>query len=230
MSVIVNTVVPEGIVVCADTRMIMRNPDRTISYDDTVRKIMPFPNHLVVSFCGSAIVTDSLTIKRFLRDLRKQIGMDATITTLPLQLLNAYFEAGGIYETKFLISGLSDSGACITYAVNTKYRTIKIMTDSGSYKPCYGGVTDVVRGIMGSDIDYEHLSLHDAADLTQTAVRATIAVSKHCKEQIVGGECNTYVINASLHMSGWLQPDGEVRSDIAVEKLMGSDSLTAFML
>ena len=156
--------------------------------------------------------------------------MDAAITTLPLQLLNAYFAAGGIDDTDFLISGLSDSGACITYGVTTKYRTIRRMIDPGTYASCYGGVTDVVRGIMGSDIDYESLSLHDAADLTQTAVRATIAVSKHCKRQSVGSECNTYVINASLHMSGWSQPDGEVRSDIAVEKLMGSDSLTAFML
>lgn len=73
MSLIIHTIVPEGIVVCADTRTTHRDGKGHVQYDDTAEKIVPFPNRIVVSHCGDAKVRENLTVMQFLYDIRKKI-------------------------------------------------------------------------------------------------------------------------------------------------------------
>lgn len=51
MSLVIHTIVPDGIVVCADTRTTCHDEQEHVRYDDTAEKIVPFPNRTVVSHC-----------------------------------------------------------------------------------------------------------------------------------------------------------------------------------
>lgn len=73
MSLIIHTVVPEGIVVCADTRTTRKDASGNVQYDDSAEKIIPFPNRVVVSHCGDAMIHDGLTVMQFLYDFRKKV-------------------------------------------------------------------------------------------------------------------------------------------------------------
>lgn len=95
MSLIIHTIVPEGIVVCADTRTTHRDGKGHVQYDDTAEKIVPFPNRIVVSHCGDAKVRENLTVMQFLYDIRKKYGKQTTIDDLPLKILNEYFRVNG---------------------------------------------------------------------------------------------------------------------------------------
>lgn len=214
MSIVVHTVVRDGIVVCADTRTTITNPDKSVRYDDTAEKIVPFPNNLVVTHCGDGLVRDSFSVMKFLYDLRAQIGEKATIATLPLQLLTAYIGADGTRDTTFRISGLLGGlNTGMTYMVSTKNRNINLLTEFGSYGSSYGGVTNVVHSIMNSGIDYKHLSLSEAIALTQISVHTSIDVFKYHSEQVIGGNCQTYVIDCLHDKCGWAQSDGAIIPD-----------------
>ena len=110
MSLIIHTIVPEGIVVCADTRTTHRDGKGHVQYDDTAEKIVPFPNRIVVSHCGDAKVRENLTVMQFLYDIRKKYGKQTTIDDLPLKILNEYFRVNGNGCTIFKISGYFEFG------------------------------------------------------------------------------------------------------------------------
>lgn len=214
MSLIIHTVVPEGIVVCADTRTTRRDGKGHIQYDDTAEKIVPFPNRIVVSHCGDSKVRDNLTVMQFLYDLRKKYGKKATIDDLPLKILNEYIRANGHGSTTFKISGCLEFGrlAC-TYTIDTAKFTITLSSEMGSYGASYDGITSVAHAIMNSGIDYKNLSLANAISLTRGCLLENIDVFKYHAEQSIGGECQTYIIDTMHDSIGWYQADGSLKSD-----------------
>lgn len=214
MSLIVHTIVPEGIVVSADTRTTCKDKNGNVRYDDTAEKIVPFPNTLVVSHCGDSQVTSDLSVMQFLYDLRKAKGKIATINDLPLTLLNEYKNKGGTNSTIFKISGCMDFGiAACTYTVNTEDSTIKLSTDYKNYGSSYNGITPIAHSIMNSGINYDNLSLKDAILLTQLCVQTNIEIYKCHAAQSIGGKCQTYVIDRLHGKLGWYQSDGALIVD-----------------
>lgn len=214
MSLIIHTIVPEGIIVSADTRTTCKDGKGNVRYDDTAEKIIPFPNNVVVSHCGDSQITNDLSVIQFLYDLRKAKGEIATINDLPLTLLNEYKNKGGVNSTIFKISGYMDFGisAC-TYTVNTEDSTIKLSTGYNNYGASYNGITPIAHSIMNSGIDYDNLSLKEAISLTQLCVQANIEIYKYHAAQSIGGKCQTYVIDRLHRKWGWYQPDGTLMMD-----------------
>lgn len=72
MSLVIHTIVKDGIVVCADTRTTCKYEDGNTRYNDTAKKIIPFPNRIVVTHTGDSMVTDKISVTKFLIDLRKR--------------------------------------------------------------------------------------------------------------------------------------------------------------
>jgi len=214
MSLIIHTIVPEGIVVCADTRTTHRDGKGHVRYDDTAEKIVPFPNRIVVSHCGDAKVRENLTVMQFLYDIRKKYGKQTTIDNLPLKILNEYFRVNGNGCTIFKISGYFEFGrtAC-TYTIDTAKSSIVLSTEMGSYGASYNGITDVAHAIMNSGIDYKNLSLTNAISLTRGCLLENINVFQYHAEQSIGGACQTYIIDVMHDSVGWYQDDGEVKPD-----------------
>ena len=68
MSLIVHTIVPDGIVACSDTRTTFKENGKT-RYDDTCEKTIPFPNRVVISHCGDNKIRNDLTVTQFLYDI-----------------------------------------------------------------------------------------------------------------------------------------------------------------
>ena len=215
MSLIIHTIVPDGIVVSADTRITCKDKDGNVRYDDTAEKIIPFPNKIVVSHCGDAKIRDELTVIEFLYDIRKKYGTKATITDLPLRLLNEYNRANGCNDSVFKISGFIDSmffSGC-TYTVATKEKTVNLSIKPYVYGASYAGITEIAHAIMASGIDYNNLSISDAIDLTRGCVQENIDVFKYHPAQSIGGTCQTYVIDTLHHKTGWLQDNGNLLPD-----------------
>lgn len=216
MSLIIHTIVPEGIVVCADTRATRRDGKGHVQYDDTAEKIVPFPNRIVVSHCGNAKVREGLTVMQFLYDIRKKYGKKTTIDDLPLKILNEYIRVNGNGCIIFKISGYLEFGrtAC-TYTIETAKSSIVLSTEMGSYGASYNGITDVAHAIMNSGIDYKNLSLANAISLTRGCLLENINVFQYHAEQSIGGACQTYIIDIMHDSAGWYQDDGEVKPDTA---------------
>lgn len=215
MSLIIHTIVPEGIVVCADTRTTRKDGKGHVQYDDTAEKIVPFPNRIVVSHCGDAKIRENLTVMQFLYDVRKKCGKKSTIDDLPLKLLTEYHRINGNGHTIFKISGYLEFGrrAC-TYTIDTAKSSIILSTEMGSYGTSYNGITDVAHAIMNSGIDYKNLSLASAISLTRGCLLENIDVFQYHAEQSIGGKCQTYIIDIMHDSIGWYQDGGEVKPDI----------------
>lgn len=214
MSLIIHTIVPEGVVVCADTRTTRRDGNGHIRYDDTAEKIVPFPNRIVVSHCGDSKIRDNMTVMQFLYDMRKKYGKKASIDDLPLKILNEYIKANGHGSTIFKISGYAEyTRVASTYTIDTAKQTINLSTEMGSYGASYNGVTDVAHAIMNSGIDYRNLSITNAISLTRGCLLENIDVFKYHAEQSIGGECQTYVIDVIHDNIGWYQTDGTLNPD-----------------
>lgn len=213
MSLIIATVVRDGIVVAADTRTTIKNSEGHCRYCDFGEKLIPFPNKIVVLSCGDSDINNRISVKKFLYDLRKEIGKDAKITELPLQILNAYKEKGGRKNTYFIVAGVSYySEDIFVYSVNTKTNQIELKF-SNSFGATYNGMTDIAHAIMSSGINYENLALGEAIELTKNCLEENIFLSKFNKEQGIGGECQVYVIDILHHKLGWLEKDGVLRED-----------------
>lgn len=80
MSLVIHTVVRDGIVVSADTRTTCKDGKGNTRYDDTAEKIIPFPNRIVVTHTGDSMINDTLSVTDFLIGLRRQCGKKITIT------------------------------------------------------------------------------------------------------------------------------------------------------
>ncbi|MCC2239553.1 hypothetical protein LKD72_12560 [Fusicatenibacter sp. CLA-AA-H213] len=213
MSLIVHTIVRDGIVVSADTRTTCKDGKGRTRYDDSAEKIIPFPNYIVVSHCGDSKVTDSLTVTEFLCKIRKSFGKKATISDLPLKILNEYIKSGGKGDTTFKISGYYECMYASTYTINTVKSIITLSTEPCKYGASYNGITDVAHSIMNSGIDYNNLSITDAIDLTRLCVETNIKVFGYHNEQSIGGKCQIYVIDMLHDTVGWIQTDGTIIPD-----------------
>lgn len=213
MSLIVHTIVRDGIVVSADTRTTCKDGNGHTRYDDSAEKIIPFPNYIVVSHCGDSKVTDSLTVTEFLCKIRKSFGKKATISDLPLKILNEYIKLGGKGDTTFKISGYYEYMYASTYTINTVKSIITLSTEPCKYGASYSGITDIAHSIMNSGIDYNNLSITDAIDLTRLCVETNIKVFGYHNEQSIGGKCQTYVIDMLHDTVGWIQTDGTIIPD-----------------
>lgn len=213
MSLVIHTVVRDGIVVSADTRTTCKDSNGHTRYDDSAEKIIPFPNYIVVSHCGDSNVTDSLTVTEFLCKIRKSFGKKATISDLPLKILNEYIKSGGKGDTTFKISGYYECIHASTYTINTAKSTITLSTEPCKYGASYNGITDVAHSIMNSGINYSNLSIADAIDLTRLCVETNIKVFSYHNEQSIGGVCQTYVIDMLHDNVGWIQSDGTIVPD-----------------
>lgn len=213
MSLIVHTIVRDGIVVSADTRTTCKDENGHTRYDDSAEKIIPFPNYTVVSHCGDSEVNKSLTVTEFLYKIRKSFGKRTTISELPLKILNEYIKQGGKGDTIFKISGYYECMSASTYTINTTKSTIILSTEPYAYGASYNGITDVAHSIMNSGINYRNLSIEDAITLTQLCVDTNIKIFNYHAEQSIGGKCQTYVIDMLHDAVGWLQTDRTIIPD-----------------
>lgn len=211
MSLMIHTIIPQGIVVSADTRTTINN-NGSVRYDDSAEKIIPFPNNIVVSHCGDSIVIGKLTVSQFLYNLRKLYGEKSTITELPLKILNEYKKYGGKGNTTFLVSGYTKDMYIYTYRIETLNSTINLTFSPNIWGATYGGITNIANSIM-SNIDYSNLSIKDAIILTKTCINTNITIFNYHKEQSICGTCETYVIDIVHDEIGWLQTDGTIIPD-----------------
>lgn len=215
MSLIIHTVVPEGIVVCVDTRTTRKDGNGHVQYDDTAEKIVPFPNRIVVSHCGDSKIKNDMSVTQFLYDMQRKYGKKLSINDLPLKILNEYIKANGHGSTIFKISGYIEYPFITsTYTIDTAKRTIELSLKMGEYGASYNGITKVAHAIMASGIDYENLSITNAISLTRNCLLENIDVYKYHAEQSIGGKCQTYVIDVMHDNIGWYQTDGTLKSDI----------------
>lgn len=213
MSLIIHTIVKDGIVVCADTRTTHRDQNG-VRYDDTAEKIIPFPNNIVISHCGSSNINEYKSTTNFLLDFRKQQGRRLTIFDLPLQLLNAFHKQGGNNDVVFKISGCAGSvSMCCTYTIYTKNDQIKLSTAYNTYGASYDGITDVCHAMLNSGIDYSTLTINGAIELTRSCLLENIRLCKYRNEQGIGGNCQTYIIDVAHDRIGWLDDDMNVTID-----------------
>lgn len=198
MSIILHILTKDGIVAASDTRTTIRK-DSSVRYDDTAEKTIVFPNRIVVSHCGDSMVTQTLSVTKFLLRLKDNIKLTDDIVSVPLKILNAYNAAGGKGDTVFLISGyLKKASLAYTYLVETKAQQVKLTKDNRECGASYGGITNIAHAIMNSGIDYGNLSIDNAHDLSKICIRACIDVSRFHHAQSIGGATQIYVID-DLH-------------------------------
>lgn len=235
MSLVIHTIVKDGIVVSADSRTTCTDGNKNVRYDDTAEKIIPFPNRIVVSHTGDASITDKLNVTTFLLRLRKKLGLKVSLTELPLALLNEYlkFCNNKIGNTEFLISGCGEDvfSRCKTYRVKSKEKTVEICRDIGTFGASLSGTSDIAYKMMNG-ADYDNMSLKEAIDLTEATLSTNIIIYKYRKPQIIGGETQTYIIDAANLESGWVKhgnvvPDNnapdygyQIYNDRMVERMM----------
>lgn len=208
MSLVIHTIVRDGIVVSADTRTTCKDGQGNTRYNDTAEKIIPFPNRIVVTHTGDSMIDDKLSVTEFLIDLRKRCGNKITITDLPIKLLNGFILKckGKITRTNFKISGYDE--ICMlggrTYSINGEDKTITLTRQPFNYGASFGGVTDIAFSMMNI-ADFSNMSLKEAINLTETTLSSNIIAYKYAPSQIVGGNVQTYVIDIVNGVSGWLK-------------------------
>lgn len=207
MSLVIHTVVRDGIVVSADTRTTCKDGKGNTRYDDTAEKIIPFPNRIIVTHTGDSMINDKLSVTDFLIDLRRKCGKKITLTDLPIKLLNEYLPKCGnrIGKTYFKVSGYDE--VCMlggrTYSINGEDKTITLSRQPFNYGASFGGTIDVAFAMMNV-ADYSNMSLKEAIDLTKSTLLSNITAYKYAPSQIIGGNVQTYVIDVVNDISGWL--------------------------
>lgn len=207
MSLVIHTIVNDGIVVSADTRTTCKDGKGNTRYNDTAEKIVPFPNRIVVTHTGDSMINAELSVTNFLIDLRRKCGKKVTITDLPIKLLNEYLSKCGnrIVKTYFKVSGYDE--ICMLggriYSINGENKTITLSRQPFNYGACFGGTTDIALAMMNV-ADYSNMSLKEAIDLTESTLLSNITAYKYAPSQIIGGNVQTYVIDVANDISGWL--------------------------
>lgn len=226
MSLVIHTVVRDGIVVSADTRTTCKDGKGNTRYDDTAEKIIPFPNRIIVTHTGDSMINDKLSVTDFLIDLRRKCGKKITITDLPIKLLNEYLSKCGnrIAKTDFKVSGYDE--VCMlggrTYSINGEDKTITLSRQPFNYGASFGGTTDVALAMMNV-ADYSNMSLKEAIDLTKSTLLSNITAYKYAPSQIIGGNVQTYVIDVVNDISGWL-----IDNDIIPDSNAPNDGLIQY--
>ena len=226
MSLVIHTVVRDGIVVSADTRTTCKDGKGNTRYDDTAEKIIPFPNRIIVTHTGDSMINDKLSVTDFLIDLRRKCGKKITITDLPIKLLNEYLSKCGnrIAKTYFKVSGYDE--VCMlggrTYSINGEDKTITLSRQPFNYGASFGGTTDVALAMMNV-ADYSNMSLKEAIDLTKSTLLSNITAYKYAPSQIIGGNVQTYVIDVVNDISGWL-----IDNDIIPDSNAPNDGLMQY--
>lgn len=214
MSLTIHTLCKEGLVVVSDTRTTCRDNNGHVRYVDTTEKIVPFPNDVVVSYCGDNDIKADLTVFQFLCDLRRKIGNRSTIDDLPLAIMTFYVKYSCFGDVTFVVSGVIEGlRTCCTYFVYPKSGEIHLSMKPFQYGASYKGITNIAQAIMNSGIDYGSLSMVEAIDLTKGCMIANLSVFRYNRNPVVGGECRIYVINMTQKRAGWLQNDGVIMSD-----------------
>ena len=214
MSLMIHTLCRDGVVVVADTRTTIRDSNGSVRYDDTAEKIVPFPNNIVVSHCGDSNVKKDLTVTQFLYDLRRRVGNKLTILDLPLEILMNYVRLQGTGDVTFLVSGqLKYSCSCCTYRIEPKKKAVSLVRSLCEYGSSYEGMTSIAHAIMNSGVDYASLSIDSAIDLTKMCLCANLTAYKYNKKQVVGGQCQVYVIDVLHSRVGWFEAEGHILED-----------------
>lgn len=90
-----------------------------------------------------------------------------------------------------------------TYSINGENKTITLVRQPFDYGASFDGTTDVAFAMMNI-ADYSNMSLKEAIDLTESTLSASITAYKYAPSQIIGGDVQTYVIDAVNNISGWL--------------------------
>ena len=90
MSIILHILTKDGIVAASDTRTTIRK-DSSVRYDDTAEKTIVFPNRIVVSHCGDSMVTQTLSVTKFLLGLKDNIKLTDDIVSVPLKRGHSVF-------------------------------------------------------------------------------------------------------------------------------------------
>lgn len=216
MSLVIHSVVRNGIVVSADTRMTSRR-DTDVRYSDTSVKIVPFPNNIVVTSTGDDLLRDDLSSSKFLYDLRRKCSKNIDLSDLPIMILNEYLSKydGRTSEACFMVSGYTTNGAGVlvgrTYGVDAKRKTITQMVEDAEYTASVDGVTELATTML-KIADFDTLTLEEAISLSEATVTANIEAYKYATAQIIGGEVQTYVIDIVNDISGWFI-DGKIVPD-----------------
>lgn len=226
MSLVIHTVVRDGIVVSADTRTTCKDGEGNTRYNDTAEKIIPFPNRIIVTHTGDSMINDKLSVTDFLIDLRRKCGKKITLTDLPIKLLNEYLSKCGnrIVKTYFKVSGYDE--VCMlggrTYSINGEDKTITLSRQPFNYGASFGGTIDVALAMM-KVADYSNMSLKEAIDLTKSTLLFNITAYKYASSQIIGGNVQTYVIDVVNDISGWL-----IDNDIIPDKNAPDDAIQQY--
>lgn len=208
MSLVIHTIVRDGIVVSADTRTTCKDGNGNTRYNDTAEKIIPFPNRIVITHTGDSMISDKLSVAAFLIDLRKRCGKKIAITDLPIKLLNEFILncKDKIVRTNFKVSGYDET--CLlggrTYSINGEDKTITLTRQPFNYGASFDGATGIAFSMMNI-ADYSNMSLKEAIELTETTLFSNITAYKFAPSQIVGGSVQTYVIDIVNGVSGWLK-------------------------
>lgn len=211
MSLVIHTIVNDGIVVSADTRTTHKDINGNVRYDDTAEKIVPFPNRIVVTHTGDFMLNDNQSVTDFLIELRKECGNEVSIADLPIKLLNKCLSIcrTKVAKVHFTVSGYEEIPMMHggrTYSIDVENKTITLSRQSFSYGATFGGTTDVALAMMNV-ADYSNMTLEDAIDLTKSTVSSNITAYKYASSQIIGGNVKTYVIDVLHGVSGWLVHD-----------------------
>lgn len=213
MSLVIHTICKDGLVVAADTRTTIHTQNG-IRFDDNAEKIIPFPNKIVVSHCGNSNINDTLSVTKFLYDLREKMGEKITIFDLPIKLLTECIRINDRCDVTFKASGwLNDLHCFCTYTIETQHKKIELSLSPFQYGASYGGTTQIAHAIMNSGINYSLLSLNEAIDLTQTCLLTNIAVYKYHDTPVIGGKCQIYIIDILHSNMGWLMNDNTIKPD-----------------
>lgn len=201
MSLVISISTPEGIVVAADTRTTITCGD-DIRFNDTARKIVPFPNKTVVCTYGDGAVGDH-TVYEFLVNIRKKYGETVNIGNLPTIILSECLNAKGSTAARFLVSGLVENIYPVIFYVDPGNQEIRsCIAKKKTYAAISGGCDMIAAPILQS-VDFSDLSIQEAIDLAILTVKTTIDTAKYWVNHPVGGEVKIYVIDRVNDVSGW---------------------------
>lgn len=218
MSLIIHTIVPDGIVVCSDTRTTHKDGNGHTRYSDKAKKTFLFPNFVIVSHCGDSKITNTTTVESFLCNFREKVDNKTNFLEIPSRILNEYIKIGGNGDTIFKVSGYIDNEVACTYTIETLKQKITLSTAPYQYGATYGGMTNIAHSIMNSGINYVDLSLEEAIILTKTCLETNITIFDLHSEQSIGGKCETYVIDKKHNREGVLSIDGKIINDAEIKE------------
>jgi hypothetical protein len=224
MSLIVTLSVPEGLVIAGDSRLTLSWAHKTpngeqlhsITASDSNTKVFSINNRFGIGFFGAAEIK-GVPISGFInRFIEEKIQARTTIDEMP-QLLLDFFGAPHSYPaTQFHVvgylveNGISTPHVYYVNIANRQIQRINLGNNEIRYCAIWGGETEVLSRLLnvvrmhnGQDwmdvpstpIPWHFMTLQDAIDFSQFAIRTTIETIKfQQKEKTVGGPIDILVI------------------------------------